>query len=59
MHILRKILLKLCVGTCLLEPNVATPLELTFTISHVCSQINFNCTHRTKRTEDTDDKMPG
>ena len=26
MHILRKILLKLCVGTCLLEPNVATPL---------------------------------
>ena len=26
MHILRKILRKLCVGTCLLEPNVATPL---------------------------------
>ena len=25
MHILRKMLLKLCVGTCLLEPNVATP----------------------------------
>ena len=26
MHILSKILWKLCVGTCLLEPNVATPL---------------------------------
>ena len=28
MHILRKILWKLCVGTCLLEPNVATPLSM-------------------------------
>ena len=29
MHILHKILWKLCVGTCLLEPNVATPLLVT------------------------------
>ena len=42
MHILRKMLWNLCVGTCLLEPNVATPLDVSITgevlqILGVCS----------------------
>ena len=36
MHILRKILWKLCVGTCLLEPNVATPLRLG-SVKHIAN----------------------
>ena len=42
MHISRKILWKLCVGTCLLEPNVATPLTMPSPLTR-CPTMQLEC----------------